>query len=115
MKKKKSYFIWLASIIIFSALLILFTFLFYLKKLDLPVYLSLELADLTLIATFLPFHSKFILPYINDYSQERDLNLFVDRVSESRTVIESINNGKKIIYISGRQGIGKKIFLMQTG
>lgn len=111
MKKKKSYFIWLAFIIIFSVLLILLTFLYYLKKIDLSVYISLALADLTLIATFLPFRNKFILPYVNDYSQERDLSSFVDRVIESRTVIDSINNGQKIIYITGRPGIGKKFFL----
>lgn len=111
MRKKKGYFIWLIFIIIFSVLLNLFTFLLYLKKIDLSVYISLVLADFTLIVTFLPFRNKFILPYINDYSQERDLSSFVDRVVESRTVIDSINNGQKIIYISGRPGSGKKFFL----
>ncbi len=111
MNKKKSYFIWLAFIILFCALLIVITFLLYLKKIDLSVYISLALADLTLIATFLPFRNKYILPYVNDYSQERDLTSFVDRVIETRTVIDSINNGQKIIYVSGRPGIGKKFFL----
>lgn len=111
MKKRKFFLIWLSVIIIFGALLILFTLLFYHGSIDMSVYLSLMLADLTLIVTSLPFYGKFVLPYVNDHSQERDLTSFVDRVIETRTVIDSINNGQKIIYISGRPGIGKKFFL----
>ena len=75
------------------------------------VYFSLILADVTLIATLCTFYDKFLLPYVNNHLQERDLTSFVDRILETRTVIDSINNGQKIIYITGRPGIGKKFFL----
>lgn len=111
MKKRKYFFIWLSIIIIFAALLILFTILFFHGNIDMPVYLSLMLADATLIVTLWPLRAKFVLPYVNNHLQERDLTSFVDRVLETRTVIDSINSGQKIIYISGRPGIGKKFFL----
>ena len=111
MKKRKYFFIWQSIVIIFVALLILFTILFFRENIEMSVYFSLILADVTLIATLYTFYDKFVLPYVNNHLQERDLTSFVDRILETRTVIDSINNSQKIIYITGRPGIGKKFFL----
>lgn len=111
MKKRKYFFVWLSIVVIFVALLFLFTILFFYKNIEMSVYFSLILADVTLIATLCTFYDKFLLPYVNNHLQERDLTSFVDRILETRTVIDSINNGQKIIYITGRPGIGKKFFL----
>ena len=110
-KRKKIFILWLGCIIILCAFFVFITILYFKGKMTLEVYIPSLLADLTLIATIIPFYNKFVIPYINDHSQEIDLATFVDRNIESHTVIDSIKKGKKIIYISGRTGIGKRFLL----
>ena len=56
MKKRKYFFVWLSIVVIFVALLFLFTILFFYKNIEMSVYFSLILADVTLIATLCTFY-----------------------------------------------------------
>lgn len=111
MKKKRSYIIWIMSIIILFIFFVVITVLFGKKIVTWELYIPSVIGDLTLIATIIPLHSKVIYPYFNDYTKERDFSIFVGRSKESRAIINAINSGEQIIYISGRTGIGKRFLL----
>lgn len=110
-KRKKFFILWLLCVIILCSFFLFITILYFEGKINSELYIPSLLGDLTLIATILPFYKQLVIPYINDHLQEIDLSVFVDRNIETRTVLNAIKNGKKIVYISGRTGIGKKFLL----
>lgn len=111
MKKKKSFIIWVMSIIILFVFFIVITVLLWRKTMNWELYIPTVIADFTLIATIIPLYNKVVYPYFNNYAKERDFSIFVGRSIESRAIIDAINSGKQIIYISGRAGIGKRFLL----
>lgn len=110
-KRKKIFILWLVCIIVLCSFCVFISILYIMGKMNFELYIPSLIGSLTLIATILPLYNKLVFPYINDFTQEIDLSLFVDRKMESRIVIDEIRKGKKIVYISGRTGIGKKFLL----
>ena len=111
MKKKKSYVIWLMFFALSLVILLYITWLFYKNEISVLVYLTNAITIIDVVIAILDFRKRFILPYINDHRQEYDLKKFVDRDNEIENVIQKINSGNRIIYVSGRLGIGKTHFL----
>lgn len=75
------------------------------------VYLTSMLTILDIIITVLSLRKKFLLPYVNNHRLNYDYKHFVDRKRELDDIIKKINVGERIIYVSGRIGIGKTQFL----
>lgn len=111
MKKKKGYVIWLMFFALSLVILLYITWLFYKNEISVLMYLMNAITIIDVVIAILDFRKRFILPYINDHRQEYDLKKFVDRDNEIENVIQKINSGNRIIYVSGRLGIGKTHFL----
>lgn len=111
MKKKKGYVIWLMFFALSLVILLYITWLFYKNEISVLMYLTNAITIIDVVIAILDFRKRFILPYINDHRQEYDLKKFVDRDNEIENVIQKINSGNRIIYVSGRLGIGKTYFL----
>lgn len=111
MKKKKIFVIWVIIFILSIAFLIYMTCEFYRTKQALYAYMMNVFTMIDIIIAIVGIRKQFVFPYINNHRYDYDLKSFVDRDSELKNVIEKINTGNKIVYISGRTGIGKTQFL----
>lgn len=111
MRKKKTYIIWLVVFIISLTILLYTTYLFYLNQIKTLAYLMNVITILDVVIAVIAFRKRFLLPYVNNHRQTYDPESFVDRDDELENVINKINTGQRVIYVSGRLGIGKTQFL----
>lgn len=111
MKREKGFIFLVLSFIISITVLLLITILFYKKQMTIAAYAMNIIALLDIFIGLSSCYKNFISPYINNHLYIYDLDRFVDRDAELDDVIQKINSGKKIIYVSGRLGIGKTQFL----
>lgn len=111
MRRKKTYIIWLVVFILSLTILLYTTYLFYLNQIKTLVYLMNVITILDVVIAIIDFRKRFLLPYVNNHRQTYDPESFVDRDDELENVINKINTGQRVIYVSGRLGIGKTQFL----
>lgn len=111
MKKKNSFIYWVIIFALSLGFLIYMTFVFYKSNQTFYAYMMNMFTMIDIIIAIVGLRKEFILPYVNDHRHDYDLKSFVDRDIELKNVIEQINTGKKVIYVSGRTGIGKTLFL----
>jgi hypothetical protein len=76
-------------------------------------YVTLILGIADIIFGFIGIKDSFVMPYINNHKNNYDADKFVDRKTEYKTVINAINARTTKVYISGRNGIGKTLFLFK--
>ena len=102
MRKKKTYIIWLVVFIISLTILLYTTYLFYLNQIKTLAYLMNVITILDVVIAVIAFRKRFLLPYVNNHRQTYDPESFVDRDDELENVINKINTGQRVIYVSGR-------------
>lgn len=76
-------------------------------------YVTFILGIADIIFGFIGIKDSFVMPYINNHKNNYDADKFVDRKTEYKAVINEINSGTTKVYISGRNGIGKTLFLFK--